>query len=260
MRIFGQFYPPFVQSLSFFSESQRRRNRRRSEQHVPRVKAAERVKSEACFGNKVCRCHSESRKKTIIIRCWRTWPAAVFDPAPLPYPLSLLSPAPASSGGSSSPCLTTCSLQSSAPWSDSRHKANWFITVCPPAGSFVSMTTAMPWHPVSTVILPHRSKLMNGECSSVARRGACMCDCFECRIMFSSSSPAGTFKATASRGGWEIFLIVASSVFHFSQRIKLFLGCRKSQKIHFKTCFHFFPLCCFLNMYLCEATMKKGSG
>lgn len=75
-------------------------------------------------------------------------------------PLPPLPPAPASSHAC--PHAARKAAPCSAPWSDSRHKANGFIAVCPPIGSFVSMTTATPWHCIGTVIVSHRSKLLRG--------------------------------------------------------------------------------------------------
>lgn len=91
-------------------------------------------KTKWVSGTRCAGCHSESRMKTIIIRCWRTWPAAVFDPAPLPLPLLPSSPpssAPAHAGGGGgcgSPCLTT---RSSLPRLRLGTKQTWFVAACP---------------------------------------------------------------------------------------------------------------------------------
>lgn len=208
--------------MSFSSEIERHGNSRLTEQHVPGGTAAERVKSEVRSGNKVCRGHSESRMKTIIIRCWRTWPAAVFHPAPLSLLPRTLFPSPSS--------------PSSAPTAYQRRRL-WLAML--DHTRFAKELAATPpgktWH--KTKRLCSRGWSVSMTCDAVAprrcshptsllkaneqrvfidstQRGARTRGCLMHPIVFSSRSPAGTFKAVASQGGWEIFLIVASSVFH----------------------------------------------
>lgn len=108
-------------------------------------------KTKWVSGTRCAGCHSESRMKTIIIRCWKTWPAAVFDPAPPPScPPALPSSAPAHTGGGGcgSPCLTTRSSLPHLRLGTTQADLSPLV-LCPPnpplrlcrRGLFVSMTS-----------------------------------------------------------------------------------------------------------------------
>lgn len=184
-------------------------------------------KTKWVSGTRCAGCHSESRMKTIIIRCWRTWPAAVFDPAPPPPPLLPFSTCARRWRRRRLWLAMPDHTQLAAP-PQTRHKANLirrrFSSAPPtlPSGSadaaYLYRWLATPWHPVGS---SHPTSPLKANERWVfinsTQRGARTCDCFVHPIVSSSRSPAGAFKASASRGGWEIFLIVASSVFHFPE-------------------------------------------
>lgn len=109
-------------------------------------------KTKWVSGTRCAGCHSESRMKTIIIRCWRTWPAAVFDPAPPPssppalLPQQLRTPAAAAAVARHAwPHAARCPASDSA---QSKPDSSPLV-LCPPnpplrlcrRGLFVSMTS-----------------------------------------------------------------------------------------------------------------------
>lgn len=182
-------------------------------------------KTKWVSGTRCAGCHSESRMKTIIIRCWRTWPAAVFDPAPPPssppalLPQHLRTPAAAAVARHAWPHAARCPASDSAQSKLIRRRSSSAPPNLPSGSAdaaYLYRWLATPWHPVGS---SHPTSPLKANERWVfinsTQRGARTCDCFVHPIVSSSRSPAGAFKASASRGGWEIFLIVASSVFHF---------------------------------------------
>lgn len=247
MRKFSQFSPPFVQSSSFSSETETQKQealgtaRTKSqgggtceERSVLREQGVQMPRREQDENN-----HHQMLENLASCRLWS------LHLLPFTPPSRLLPPAPASSGGGGSHAWPHTACKAPPPGQTlgtKRTDSSPFELPPPPSGSFVSMTTATPWHPVGTVTLSHRSKLMSGECSSVVRReeparvtALSGGSCSQADRLLEPSKPQ------SREGGWEIFLIVASSVFHFPHGSNRFLVLGKVKKYTLRHAFIFSP-------------------